>query len=343
MTPSQWDILIRVINGERITEPPVGFIIDSPWLPGWYKASILDYFTDGETWFKANLKAVESFPGIMFLPGFWSEYGMCTEPSAFGSKMIWIENELPHAQKTIADAVAFGNLEKPNVRTDGLLPLTLKRLVHNEKRIKSSGHEVKFAVSRGPLNIASFLMGTTEFMMGMVMSPEETAKGLAIITDFITDWIALQMETFSSIDGIFILDDIVGFVGEPEMETFVLPYLKKIYGSFGTKVNFFHNDAHGLVCARYLDDMGINLFNFSYNHSMAEMRQVAGNKVTLLGNIPPLDILVNATEQDVKKSVHEAMDSIMDHSRIIWSCGGGMPPNVSSASIRAFLSAIQDH
>jgi len=22
----------------------------------------------------------------MFLPGFWSEYGMCTEPSAFGAR-----------------------------------------------------------------------------------------------------------------------------------------------------------------------------------------------------------------------------------------------------------------
>jgi uroporphyrinogen-III decarboxylase len=342
MNIQQWENLLRVVNGEMLNEKPVGFIIDSPWLPGWFKVSFLDYFADSGTWFNANRQAVEAFPEIMFLPGFWSEFGMCTEPSAFGSKMIWIENELPHAQKIFNEARAFGNLVKPNVKTDGLLPLTLNRLVQNEARIKSLGHEVKFAISRGPLNIASFIMGTTELMMGLAISPEETARGLEVITDFIIDWIRLQMRTFGSIEGVFILDDIVGFLGEPEFETFALPLLKKIYGSFNTKVNFYHNDAHGLITARYLDEIGINLFNFSHNHSLSEIRQLAGNKVTLLGNIPPLEIMANGSEDDIKKSVHEALDSIEDHSRIIWSCGGGMPPGVSEANINAFLAALKN-
>ena len=32
----------------------------------------------------------------MFLPGFWAEYGMCTEPSAFGAKLVWTEDDFPH-------------------------------------------------------------------------------------------------------------------------------------------------------------------------------------------------------------------------------------------------------
>jgi uroporphyrinogen-III decarboxylase len=341
MNHLQWDNLLRVMNGEILKEKPVGFIIDSPWIPGWYKVSFLDYFADPETWFKANLKANETFPDIMFLPGFWSEFGMCTEPSAFGSKMIWLENDLPHAERIFSDASALANLVKPNVNTDGLLPFTLNRLVKNEGNLRGVGHEIKFAVSRGPLNIASFLMGTTELMMAFALSPEETAKGLGVITEFITDWIELQIKTFPTIDGILILDDIVGFLGEPEFETFVLPFLKKIYGSFNVKVKFFHNDAYGLITAKYLKEMGINLFNFSYNHSLPEIRQLAGNKVTLLGNIPPLEILANGSEDDVRKCVHDTLDSIEDHSRIIWSAGGGMPPNVSETNIRAFLSALK--
>ena len=192
MNFQQWDNLLRVLNGERLKEKPAGFIIDSPWLPGWHNVPILDYFADSGTWFNANRKAVETFPEIIFLPGFWSEFGMCTEPSAFGSKMIWHENDLPHADKIFNDISEFGKLVKPNVKTDGLLPFVLNRLVRNEPGIASIGHQVKFAISRGPLNIASFLMGTTELMMGIAMSPEETARGLAVITDFIIDWIGLQ-------------------------------------------------------------------------------------------------------------------------------------------------------
>jgi uroporphyrinogen decarboxylase len=41
---------------------PAAFIIDSPWLPNWYGVRILDYFSSDDIWFKANLKAIESFP-----------------------------------------------------------------------------------------------------------------------------------------------------------------------------------------------------------------------------------------------------------------------------------------
>ena len=83
MTDQHWQTLLNVINGETVNPLPVGFIIDSPWLPNWYGIKILDYFTNDELWLNANLKAINDFPDVMFLPGFWSEYGMCTEPSAF--------------------------------------------------------------------------------------------------------------------------------------------------------------------------------------------------------------------------------------------------------------------
>ena len=89
MTNSQWLDLLRVINGERLDPLPRGLIIDCPWLPGWAGISMIDYFGDDRLWLEANLKAVRQFENIMFLPGFWSEYGMCTEPSAFGAKCIY--------------------------------------------------------------------------------------------------------------------------------------------------------------------------------------------------------------------------------------------------------------
>lgn len=343
MNVEQWDTLLKVINGENLKEKPVGFVIDSPWLPGWYNASALDYFADAGLWYEANLKAINDFPDVIFLPGFWSEFGMCTEPSAFGSKLTWSEESHPHPTKILDNYEALAKLRKPNVNNDGLLPLTIKRLALYDSRIKASGNLTKFAVSRGPLNIASFLFGTTELMLGMAMAPEQVSKGLNTITEFITDWIELQMKTIKDIDGIFILDDIIGFVGDDDFRTFVLPYMKKIYGSFDVKVRFLHNDAAGIVCAPYLNEIGVNLFNYSYNHPIAEMKKLTDNKVTLLGNLPPRDILSAGTEEDVRKGVTEMIDSVEDHTRIIWSCGGGMPPDVSTENIRAFISAVKQH
>ena len=342
MKEIHWENLLKIIEGEVTKEKPVGFIVDSPWLPKWYGSSIMDYYADPEIWFKSNMQAIKEFPEVIFLPGFWAEFGMCTEPSAFGSKLVWSENDFPYADKISSNPEDISGLIKPNVRTDGLLPFSINRMLRYEDRIKQNGCRLKFATSRGPLNIASFLFGMTDFMLGLSITPDEVQKGLTTITDFVIDWLSLQFEKFRDIDGILILDDIVGFLGESDFETFVLPHMKRIYSTFNAKVNFFHNDASGLVCAKYLKEIGVNLFNFSYNHPISEIRTLAGDSVTLLGNIPPREILAMGSEDDVRASVSNMIMNCRDHSRIIWSCGGGMAPDTPSANIRAFIQAVRD-
>ncbi|HUU18675.1 MAG TPA: uroporphyrinogen decarboxylase family protein [Sedimentisphaerales bacterium] len=342
MTSKQWEKLMAVLNGQVFEPLPVGFIIDSPWLPGWAGMSIIDYFSSEQMWFEANLKAVKQFPDIMFLPGFWAEFGMCTEPSAFGSKCSWQENALPYADKIITDIQDVHSLCKPNPKTDGLLPLVLNRLKHYQGQIEQAGHSIKFAVSRGPLNVASFLTGSTEFLMAIRTNPDETHRLLEIVTDFIIDWLELQARTFASIDGIFILDDIVGFLGEEDFKEAALPYLERIFQSLDVAVRFFHNDAPGLICAPYLSQIGVNLFNFSFQHPLGQMKELTNpdkSGLTLLGNIPTRDVLASGTPEDVCNSVKAALESVSDKSRIILSCGGGMPPDVSTENIEAFLSA----
>ena len=76
MTDQQWNTLLAILRGEAIRPVPTAFIIDSPWLPGWTGNTILDYLTSERIWFDAHCRAQETFPTAMFLPGFWSEFGM---------------------------------------------------------------------------------------------------------------------------------------------------------------------------------------------------------------------------------------------------------------------------
>jgi uroporphyrinogen decarboxylase len=343
MRNSSWNDLVALIDGKELNYMPVGFIIDSPWLPGWYGISNIDFYSSDELWLKSNLKAVNSFPNVWFMPSFWSEYGMCTEPSAFGSRMIFLEDGLPHAEKVLSGIEAYDSLPQPNVKTDGLLPFMISRLKNNQAAIIRADHQIRFAVARGPLNIASFLMGTTEFMMALAMDPDSSHRLLKKITDFICDWLSWQKNCFPSIDGVLILDDIIGFVGETEFEEFVIPYFKRIFEHTGVKVRFLHNDADGLITAGNLNKMGVNMFNFSFNHSMGDIRSLAGSDVILVGNIPPRDVLAGGTPVEVDNAVKKALGEINDYSRIILSAGGGMPPNVNNENIRTFIEAVKKY
>ena len=338
MTDKQWNDLLDVIGGARQSRVPVGFIVDCPWLPNWFGIDILDYFTSEDVWFEANREAIETFPEVTFLPGFWSEFGMCTEPSAFGAKCVFPRNEFPFAEKVIRDIAVIEDLAEPNPATDGLLPFMLNRLSRARPRLEEMGHKIRFSVSRGPLNVATFLLGTTEFLMALKTDPDKAHTLLRIITSFLKKWHQLQRESFPSIGGIFLLDDIVGFIGEEDFKEFGLPYLKELY-AVDAAVKFFHNDAECAKSIGYYPEMGINLYNPGIFNTLAELRRMSANRLTILGNIPPRDVLAKGSPEEVRAAVQRLLCETADKSKLILSCAGGMPPGVSTENIKAFIEA----
>lgn len=339
MTDAHWKQLLSVIKGEPQAEIPVGFIIDCPWLPNWYGISLVDYFSNDDLWLKANFAAIDAFPDVMFFPGFWSEYGMCTEPSAFGAKCVFQKNEFPFASKIIQSIEQTDDLEVPDPEIDGLLPFMLNRLKLAQPGIEARGHKIRFSVSRGPLNIASFLMGTTEFMMAIAMEPARVHRLMRIITDFLKRWHEIQRQAFPSIDGIMMLDDIVGFISEEDFLTFGFPYIKEINDAAQVSVKLFHNDADFRVSVKHYPAMGVNLYNPGIYMGINEIKAETNNQLTVLGSVPPRDVLAAATPEEVKRVTSEMLNKLNDSSRLILSCAGGMPPNVSTENINALIQA----
>jgi uroporphyrinogen-III decarboxylase len=340
MTDPQWNQLLAVLRGEPIQPMPVGFIIDSPWLPNWCGHDIADYLASETLWFEAHRRALETFPEVWFLPGFWSEFGMCTEPSAFGARCRFPRNEFPFAEKVIAEMGQIADLPVPDPATDGLLPFMLHRLRWAQPRLEALGHRIRFSVSRGPLNIASFLMGTTEFLMALKTDPEPMHRLLRLLTVFLKRWHALQRETFPSIDGIFILDDLVGFMGAADFVEFGAPCLRELF-AVDVSVKFFHNDAPCAPSLPFYPDLGINLYNPGIQTSLPEMRRLSDGRLTILGNIPPREVLAMGSAEEVRAAVRNLLDTTPDRSRLILSCAGGLPPGVGTENLRAFLEAAR--
>lgn len=339
MTADQWNNLLRLIHGERISPLPSGFIIDCPWLPNWAGVKMIDYFTSEEVWYECHLKAARTFPDIWFLPGFWSEFGMCTEPSAFGARCTFPENEFPHAHKVIQSPDEIERLIKPDPGKDGLLPFMLKRLDRYRSRIEKEGHQIRFSVSRGPLNIASYLMGTTEFLTLILMDPGKAHQLIRMITDFLIEWHDLQKSVVDSIDGIFMLDDLIGFMNGEQFAEFGLPYFKELYNR-PLSVKFLHNDAPCRESAPYLREAGVNLFNMGIDMNLNDVRALAGDGITLMGNLPPRDVMAAGTPEQIREKTRDMVSNWTDSRQILVSCGGGMPPGVTTQNIRALQEGV---
>ena len=94
-----------------------------------------------------------------------------------------------------------------------------------------------------------------------------------------------------TVEGIFILDDIVGFINEEHYKEFAHPYLKRICDAFPKDwVKLYHNDAEVDACLDHLPDAGFNVLNWGKQKDIREVKQRVGDRMCLMGNVNPLEI-----------------------------------------------------
>jgi uroporphyrinogen decarboxylase len=51
-------------------------------------------------------------------------------------------------------------------------------------------------------------------------------------------------------------------------------------------------------------------------------------------------VLAAGTPQDVARGTEEMLRALDDHTRLVPSCGGGMPPGVKTENVDAFIDTV---
>lgn len=342
MRPEQWQIFKRAAKREPGAGVPVALIVDSPWMPGYLGIGHMDYFADPEVWFRANVRVIEDFPDVIMFPSWWAEYGMAIEPSALGSRIHVYDDRTPDQTPGLGHIEDAASLAPVNPNTDGLMPFALQRYRSMKARIFDAGYTIPVVAARGPLCLAGFLRGITTFMEDLVESPDAVEKLLALTTKCVIDWLTAQAETIGdSVEGILVLDDIVGFLSPAMYRRFAHPYLKQICDAFPAEwVKVYHNDANVRPLLSQLPDTGFDVLNWGHNVPVAEAAQKTGGKMCLMGNVNPLDIGVRGTPEQVEAAARDVLASAQAASApLILSVGGGVSPGMPADNIRALVRA----
>ena len=348
MTNTKWELFKSIIKGES-DGLNVGLIVDSPWMPGYCGMTNIDFYLRIEEWFGAYMKIKKDFPDVLFLPDWWAEYGMATEPTGFGVKFNFYDDNLPTIHPMIDDMDdaedIINSLSVPDPRKDGLMPLLLNLQKYMVPRLAEIGEKINIVSTRGPLTIASHLFSVSELLMCAKADPDPVHKLLKITTQLCKDWLSAQLEAAPTAEGILVLDDVTGFFNNDDYLEFAHPYLKDIFSAFPDKIRLFHNDTDNDVSYKHMEDLGIDLFNFTHMKDIGEVRAQIGNKITLLGNIPPMS-LAQKSPDEVYDYAKNCVDSYIKAnggtSRLLLSVGGGVPMGAKAECIEALIRAAKE-
>jgi uroporphyrinogen decarboxylase len=252
MRPEQWETFKRAARLEKQDNVPMALIVDSPWIPGYLGIKHMDYYLDPELWFESNLKIAKEFPDVILVPSWWMEYGMAAEPSILGAKIKFWEDNTPSEYHTLYRLEDIDEFPEYEVEADAFAAMTLHRYKMAVPRIKAAGEILPMVTARGPLCTAGFVRSTTNLMIEIVEKPDEVHRLIDLCTRVIIDWLKAQHKVLGDdVEGIFILDDIVGFINEEHYMEFAHPYLKRICDAFPKDwVKLYHNDAEVDACPR---------------------------------------------------------------------------------------------
>lgn len=342
MRQEQWVCFKRAAKRQAADEVPLALIVDSPWIPGYAGVSHLDYFLDPEVWFRANLKVAQDFPEAIPFPSWWVEYGMAAEPSGLGGRISFFPDQTPGMTATLRRLEDVADLAPMDPWRDGFMALTLHRYRMQRDRVRNAGFVMPVVTARGPLCTTAFAYDVNNLMTAVLDDPEGVHRLLAYVTDGIIAWLKAQAEVLGpGVEGIFLLDDVVGFLSRNAYDEFAAPYLKKIRAAFPSDwVAVYHNDAGVRQFLDKLPDTGFDVLNFSHKVDIADALEKTGGRMTLMGNVAPLELGVRGTPEAVTAAARAVLEKTGGRNLIL-SLGGGVSPGMPAENIRALAAALR--
>ena len=92
---------------------------------------------------------------------------------------------------------------------------------------------------------------------------------------------------------------------------------------------------------KFLRNWPIHIFNFSHKIDIAKARELVGPEICLMGNVPPLEIMVNGDKKDVRDATKAC---IQRHPQkgLLLSAGGGVSPGTPGENIHALVEAARN-
>ncbi|MBN1978486.1 MAG: uroporphyrinogen decarboxylase family protein [Anaerolineae bacterium] len=337
-----WELFKQSARLEKPERVPVALIVDSPWLPGYAGIDTRDYFLLPDKWLEINLGLLERFPDVVWIPGFWVEYGMAAEPSAFGTKMHFYSNRPPSVEPLVPDLAFWADVKPVDPQADGLMPLVLRLYEVADERLRAEGLGIKMVCARGPMTVASWLVGMTPLMMALITEPDATSRLLDTVTTSIIRWLQAQLDVVRQPEGILLLDDLVGMVSDRHYRSMIHPHLRRIFDAFDGLIRVYHNDTPCPHLLESFTEANFDVFNFSHKTDIGEVKAKMGHRVALMGNVPPLDMGVRGTTEEVAQWARECLDKGAPGGGMILSFGGGVSPGTLAENIDALVATARD-
>lgn len=264
---------------------------------------------------------------------------LTVEAEAFGCKISFPENDMPHIIDRLVDASNVDKLEIPSLLT-GRIPEFLKA---NKLTVEMINDRPVFAGAIGPFSLAGRLFGMSEIMTSCYLEPEIIELLLEKCTQFILSYCVELKNT--GCDGIIIAEPAAGLLSDDDCMHFSSRYIKQIIKVVQDEqfMIVLHNCGNTGHCTNAMLYTGAKAYHFGNAVNMVRTLEQCSEDVLIMGNIDPVGVLKMMTPIEVKNSVRSLLEDTGIFPNFVLSTGCDVPPNIDLANVEAFYSALSEY
>ena len=291
--------------------------------PPLYGFSIREYYFSADAMVAVESGLAEDFHADNMGIGL----GLRTVIEALGTELGYPDNSVSYIVKPRLDSFEqVAELSMLDINKDGRLPLIVEafeRLMDKYGSVRNFGSGLA-----GPFTTAASLIGTEKFLVSTVKNKE----GVHGLLQYSTDCIVELCRDLNKRLGIrFMLSEPMGskdLISKRQFDEFFVPYLKQAV----ERMNEYQGSTPIHMCGSTRDrwkeimDSGVSNFWVDNCESLKELKETYGDRIGITGNVPPVDILRNGTEEEIRECIRKCILDAGDNPCGYTICPGCTTP-----------------
>ena len=295
------DRIQQAIALEVPDQVPVFLHSTGPFIAGHTDVALHDYFHSPDLMYRAQNYMYQRFSGLaQYMP----DLGSAPEAAGMGAAITFTDDGVPWVGEFVETEADLETLALPDVENAGYMT----RMLNNYRGMRSRVDfdiPVYFYSVMSPWAVAALIRGVSNLMTDIISNPAFVHKLVRKCTELEIMWLkTMQSEVPPKyFDRILLNDDIASFVGLEQFREFILPAYQEVYSAFPNCQRWYHNDGNATAILEGIAEAGIQCFHFGYQVDPVYIKKTIGDRVCLMGSIPPLQILREGTPEDVDEAV----------------------------------------
>ena len=297
---------------------------------------VVDAVTDGNVHFSA----IEAIVNKFNMAACTVIMDLTVEAEAFGSKIEFAENELPHVlERLVRNEEEVKQLRVPDLKA-GRLPEYLKA---NQLAVRTFTDRPVFAGCIGPFSLAGRLYDMSEIMVAIYIEPDTITALLEKCTTFLLRYCEELKRT--GVIGVIMAEPAAGLLSDEDCQTYSTKYVRQVVEALqdDTFTIILHNCGNTGQCTQAMVDSGAAALHFGNAIDMRQALQACPTDVLVMGNLDPVALFKVATPEEMRAATAELLERTKGYKNFVLSSGCDTPPEVPEANIKAFYDALIEY